>query len=133
MQKRPLFISILCWFLLAYYFVSFLLNILLTSDPEKFIQAHHWYLALSAEMIRYRVLMLFLSPAINCLAVVGMLNQRNWGRYLYLIFNGSVYLIALFIQPMYWRFFMYVATFAFICFVLFSPRATEYFTRRRAR
>lgn len=132
MSRRPLFISILGWFLLIYYVVSLVVVMLLTSDPEKFLQAHHWYLKLSSEMIQYKVIMLFLTPIVNIVAAVGILKCRNWSRYLFVIFNGLAYLITL-IQYVHWRLILYIATFAAISLVLFSRQASEYFKRKRSR
>jgi len=127
MPRRPFIITLVCWMLIVYYLVSFLVVLVMTSDPDKFIQTHHGLLNLSTEMLRYRISMMFLVPMTNLALAIMMLKGRNWSRYTYLIFNSFVYFLSLLFQGHRWQTVLFIVLFGISVLILFSDRSNQFF------
>ena len=127
MPRRPFVVTLVCWMLIIYYLVSFLVVLVMTSDPDKFIQAHHGLLNLSTAMLRYRVSMMFLVPMTNLALAIMMLKGHNWSRYTYLVFNSFVYFLSLLLQGHRWQTVLFIFLFGISLLILFSERSKQFF------
>lgn len=127
MPRRPFTITLVCWMLIVYYLISFLVVLVMTSDTDKFIQTHHGLLNLSTEMLRYRVTMMFLVPITNLILAIMMLKGKNWSRYVYLLFNSIVYFLSLLLQGHRWQTVFFIMLFGVTLLILFSERSNQFF------
>lgn len=127
MQRRPIGVSVVSWVIVIYYLISLLLALLLTANADKFLQMQHHLLELSTNMIRYIVAMMFVTPILNLIAGAGMLRGKNWGRYLFLVYNTLVFTVALIIFARKMETLVYIIVFLGCLYFLFNRRAKDFF------
>lgn len=123
MKKRPVSISIVSWWLIISVGVSLLAipSALKNSISQELMQK-------SIMPISIQYVLLFAGFIVVIISGIGMLRGHNWARFLYLGWMVMNYIINLITSPMKAMLFPTLVIYLVIFFILFRPKATEFFT-----
>lgn len=126
-MKRPIVITIICWFLIITGGLGVLGAIMfMTSNDPKLLAA----MAQSPIPIPIQYCMLLGGTIATVASGVGMLLGKNWARLLYVIWCGIGLVIGLITSPDKMNMIPGGALYMVIAFLLFQPKANEYFTQK---
>lgn len=121
-MKRPLFVTVLAWFLIAASVLSALAMLLTRHNPEM------------QEIIRHIPFPIGIyTPAfcpeqvLNIIAGAAMLRAKNWGRWLYVLYGTAGTAFNLAVSPDQPMLLYGVVLFACIVYFLFRSRTHFYF------
>lgn len=131
-MRRPKIITGICWVLIIFSALGILGAVYILTQLQHVInlQLQH---DVNKDLIYYNIAISVLSPIVNLIIAIKMLRGRNWARYVYLIFNVILYVIALILAPQ--KIFVGVMIIIFCVFIyfLFNAKATQFFMARSGK
>jgi hypothetical protein len=128
MQKRPLSVTILCWFLLISNSLALLeivylkiTNIVMFEESIKKLSSLPFQVQLGLTVV---------SLVANAIFALAMLKRKNWGRIFYVIFNICMVCISLITTTNKAMLLPGIIFLIVITFFLFRPKANLYFNEK---
>jgi len=127
MNTRPKSVTIISWVLLVMSVISIFSTSLTYNNPEVVE-----IMSLSTIPITLQYIMITLGLTITIISAIGMLNCKNWARFLYVGWSMIGFIISLLTSPMIAMLIPGIIVFMIITFFLFSSKANIYFNSGKA-
>ena len=122
MNTRPKSVTIISWVLLVMSVISIFSTSLTYNNPEVVE-----IMSLSTIPITLQYIMITLGLTITIISAIGMLNCKNWARFLYVGWSMIGFVISLLTSPVIAMLIPGIIVFMIITFFLFSSKANIYF------
>lgn len=127
MKKRPIYVTIIAWFLIVIGIASMILTPLTYLNPtaQELAKVSHIPLHI-------RLMINFITAAFYFISGVGLLKAQNWARYLYIITQIIVLVLGVVtVSKQIVMLLPDIILFFVITFFLFRPNANHYFTKSK--
>ncbi|WP_373796750.1 hypothetical protein [Neisseria dentiae] len=122
-MKRPLFVTVLAWFLIAASVLSTLAMLATRHNPEMQEIIRHIPFPIGI----YTYTAAYSESVLNIVAGAAMLRAKNWGRWLYVLYGTAGIVFNLAVSPDQPMLLYGVVLFACIVYFLFRSRTHFYF------
>jgi hypothetical protein len=122
MTKRPLSVTIICWFLIIGGGISFITTTVgLMSSTVRDIMAK------SPVPINVQYAMIYVALTVSLVCGIAMLKRQNWARFLYIVWSIIGFVFSITTSPMKTAIIPGFVVFLIIAFFLLRPITNEYF------
>lgn len=126
-KKRPIWITIICWFMMVTGSISIITTTVMLQNPVM-----QQVMAKSPLPVPLQLGMAYLGLTISVATGFFMLKGKRWARTTYISWALMSFTINLATSPMKWAMFPGLVIFAIIAVLLFLPRSNEFFSSRPA-
>jgi hypothetical protein len=124
MEKRPLSVSIIAWFLIITAGISLVITPVSMNSPVARDMMEESPMPVPAQFA-----LMFFGLLVSIVAGIGMLKGKNWARLLYVVWGGIGIIIGLLTSPVKTALIPSVLVFALIAVLLYRPGANSYFAK----